>query len=192
MNHALAWDEEHRRRLMFDQPLKAVKEFFADFDDPTAVKVLEVGCGAGSNAVWLANEGFQVHAFDSSPSAITRLLDMDLDRKVKSCVCDATGKFPYPDGMFDVVLDVRVLENLTLVELKKAHQEIVRVMDHGSWFVSVTASVYRDLTKTTCGKVRKTLKGDIVNWLKIAGLEVIEARNQFDGVHDLVVVAWKD
>ena len=33
-------------------------------------KVLEVGCGTGSNALWLAEQGFQVTAVDISPAAV--------------------------------------------------------------------------------------------------------------------------
>jgi SAM-dependent methyltransferase len=32
--------------------------------------VLDVGCGAGENAAWLAEHGFEVHGIDVSPSAI--------------------------------------------------------------------------------------------------------------------------
>ena len=33
-------------------------------------RALEVGCGTGTNAIWLAEKGFQVTAVDSSPTAI--------------------------------------------------------------------------------------------------------------------------
>lgn len=33
-------------------------------------RVLEVGCGTGTNAIWLAERGFEVHAVDVSPRAI--------------------------------------------------------------------------------------------------------------------------
>jgi SAM-dependent methyltransferase len=35
-------------------------------------RALELGCGTGSNAVWLAQQGFEVTAFDLSPVAIER------------------------------------------------------------------------------------------------------------------------
>jgi SAM-dependent methyltransferase len=37
-----------------------------------AVPALELGCGSGNNAVWLAQQGFDVTAVDISPTAIRR------------------------------------------------------------------------------------------------------------------------
>jgi len=38
----------------------------------TAGRALEIGCGTGTNALWLAAQGFQVHALDLAPLAIER------------------------------------------------------------------------------------------------------------------------
>src|SRR5262245_56613997 len=35
-------------------------------------RAIELGCGTGSNAVWLAEQGFDVTAIDISPTAIAR------------------------------------------------------------------------------------------------------------------------
>jgi SAM-dependent methyltransferase len=35
-------------------------------------RALELGCGTGTNAIWLAQQGFDVTAFDISPTAIDR------------------------------------------------------------------------------------------------------------------------
>jgi SAM-dependent methyltransferase len=37
-----------------------------------AERALEIGCGTGTNAVWLAAQGFDVHAVDLAPLAIER------------------------------------------------------------------------------------------------------------------------
>lgn len=37
-----------------------------------AGRALEIGCGTGTNAVWLAKQGFNVHAIDLAPLAIER------------------------------------------------------------------------------------------------------------------------
>ena len=36
----------------------------------TSGRALEVGCGTGTNAIWLAQRGFEVHATDLSPRAV--------------------------------------------------------------------------------------------------------------------------
>ena len=35
-------------------------------------RALEIGCGTGTNALWLAAQGFDVHAIDVAPLAIER------------------------------------------------------------------------------------------------------------------------
>src|SRR5438128_12274807 len=35
-------------------------------------RAIELGCGSGTNAVWLAQQGFEVTAVDLSPLAISR------------------------------------------------------------------------------------------------------------------------
>ena len=37
-----------------------------------AGRALEIGCGTGTNALWLASQGFQVHALDLAPLALER------------------------------------------------------------------------------------------------------------------------
>src|SRR5262245_55172693 len=39
---------------------------------PAPCRTMELGCGTGTNAVWLAQQGFEVTAIDISPTAIER------------------------------------------------------------------------------------------------------------------------
>ena len=38
-------------------------------------RVLDIGCGSGENAIWLAQQGFDVVACDLSPTAVQRAKD---------------------------------------------------------------------------------------------------------------------
>jgi len=47
-------------------------------------KALEIGCGTGDNAIWLAQRGFQVAAVDSSEIAIQKAHEKAADANVQS------------------------------------------------------------------------------------------------------------
>jgi len=66
----LRWDRRYADHSGHRAP--AVPTAFADVEDlfPVSGQALEVACGAGGAAVWLAGRGMTVHAFDVSPVAI--------------------------------------------------------------------------------------------------------------------------
>lgn len=70
-----------------------------DIVDVSLPKVaVDVGCGAGRDALFLVERGFKVHAYDRSDAAIARLSEMGsmyLNEKLFPKVC-SFEKFEYP------------------------------------------------------------------------------------------------
>ena len=69
-------------------------------------RVLEIGCGSGENAIWLAQQGFDVVACDLSPTAIQQAKDKL--PVTDSDVCFLVSDFltePIPDAPFGFVFD---------------------------------------------------------------------------------------
>lgn len=69
-------------------------------------RALEVGCGTGTNALWLASRGLEVTALDLAPRAIERARDK-AGSQVRSCrfaVSDFLADEP-PEGPFQLVFD---------------------------------------------------------------------------------------
>jgi chemotaxis protein methyltransferase CheR len=68
-------------------------------------RALDLGCGEGADAVWLAEDGWQVLAVDISANALNRARDAAAQRDVLSRIrfeChDLSTSFP--DGRFDLV-----------------------------------------------------------------------------------------
>lgn len=206
MNYAQAWEVEHSLREMRDvEPLGPVAAFFQPFliesekdDKKPLPRVLDIGCGQGTNTLWLASKGFRVCGFDSSPSAVQRLLDVftrtrGAARVLPSItIADATKPWPYRSGSFDIAIDVRVLENLNEKEALFAYGQVGRVLKRGGCFFCLTASERRPSRYTTVGVARQI--GDMVlaEWLKAAGLEIMHISREYEGtLEDWRVVAKK-
>jgi SAM-dependent methyltransferase len=103
-------------------------------------RVLDLGCGAGGNLVYLARRGFDVYGIDCSKHAI-KLAREWLDEK-KRCanlrVGDIYKKLPYRNGFFNAVISIRVLHHGRIGQIRHAIREIARVLKPGGLvFVTV-------------------------------------------------------
>jgi SAM-dependent methyltransferase len=69
-------------------------------------EVLDIGCGLGDNAIFLASRGYSVTGLDGSPAAIEKARSRAADAgvTVTFAVADATKLTGY-DGRFDTVID---------------------------------------------------------------------------------------
>jgi SAM-dependent methyltransferase len=105
-----------------------------------AARVLEMGCGTGANVRMLLAEGFDTFGIDASELAIAR--------------CGLTGwnahvgdmrKTPWPDGLFDAVVDVFSSYCLNEEEFKDFLVEVKRLLKPGGRFFSYTPSKASDV-----------------------------------------------
>lgn len=69
---------------------------------PATGKALDLACGLGGNALFMARRGLQVTAWDLSPVAIDRLQRAAADLPIGAEVRDVTALPPLP-GSFDVI-----------------------------------------------------------------------------------------
>ena len=77
---------------------------------PPTGQALDLACGLGGNALFLARRGFKVSAWDISPVAIARLADLAgrLGLEINAQVRDVET-MPFPREAFDVVTVSRFL-----------------------------------------------------------------------------------
>lgn len=84
------WEDEYKDldRSTFGSPSKEVEEIVPFL--PEGAKILDVGCGDGRHALYLAGLGFQVDAFDISANAIAKVdyLKERYHLNISTCVCD--------------------------------------------------------------------------------------------------------
>ncbi|CAK8713362.1 Thiopurine S-methyltransferase (TPMT) [Candidatus Electrothrix laxa] len=69
-------------------------------------KVLDIGCGTGTNAIWLAQQGFEVTGLDISTSAISMAKKKCAEHRVQcKLLADNFLTNPPEPGQFDLIFD---------------------------------------------------------------------------------------
>ncbi len=91
---------------------------------------MDLGCGAGRHAVFLARAGFQVTGLDVSETALAevhgRLGKAELTNV--SLVKHEMSELPFIDEYFDALVSTNVLHHGTGSEIKRALSEVHRVI----------------------------------------------------------------
>ena len=104
-------------------------------------KILEVGCGQGRDAIYFAQLGFDVQAFDISHNAIQSIIKtkekMDLN-KLNVFEHNAIKSLTFPDEYFDFVYSNLALQFFELDLLSKILENISKVMKKNSLFLLST------------------------------------------------------
>jgi SAM-dependent methyltransferase len=118
------YDIETRRRVEDRNPA-LIKEVFA----PS--RVLDVGCGPGFLMLFLAELGIDVQGIDFSPSS-RALAPPEIRDRIT--IGEVTEQH-FDDGSFDLVVCREVLEHLTVLQIRRAVEQLCRA---SSRFVYVT------------------------------------------------------
>ena len=114
-----------------------------DFDGYSGKRVLDVGCGAGTDLVRFAKGGALVSGVDISPSAVALARQNFSQQGLEADLREADGEhLPYADGTFDLVFAHGVVQytpnSRALVEecrrvLKPGGDAIFQVYNRISW-----------------------------------------------------------
>ena len=143
MSEAVRWDERYAkgdapwetgrssselRRVVAEVPIRPCR-------------ALELGCGTGASAVWLAQQGFDVTALDLSTVAIAcaRQRADETGASVRFLVADVLNPPPELAGPFDFVFD-RGCYHVVRDQNLAAYLETLRLFSHpGTWFLLLAA-----------------------------------------------------
>ncbi len=96
------WNERYRSRDQLDlTPARLLVDIASEL---TPGRALDLACGAGRNALWLAQRGWDVTAIDGAEEAIrlVREHDAGIDTRVLDLENDAP--LPFQDESFDLVV----------------------------------------------------------------------------------------
>jgi len=156
-------------------------------------KTIDLGCGAGNYAIYLASIGFDVTGIDISPSAIKMAKEKAKKKGVKCnfLVADVLGDLDEVKETFDFAYDWELLHHIFPEKRKKYVKNVYRILNPGGKYLSVCFSE-KDPQFGGHGNYRKTSLGTILYfssedelrnlfsiYFNIKELKTIETRGKF-------------
>ncbi len=107
----------------------------------TPGKALDLGCGYGRTAIWLAQHGWQVDGVDFVPEAIA-----EATRRAQAAGAAGRARFhtgsvaelDFLDGRYDLAVDVGCLHALTPNQLRRYHAGLKRLLSPGALYLLYT------------------------------------------------------
>jgi SAM-dependent methyltransferase len=145
------WNLEEPTRLLVE---------FVESGAISPCRAVDLGCGAGNYAVWLAAKGFQVTGLDLSTNALRHARRL-ADRAGVDCrfvPADLCGEVSGMDGDFDFAYDWEVLHYVFPEDRETYVRNVHRMLRPGARYLSVCFSE-SDGGFGGEGKFRKTTLG---------------------------------
>jgi SAM-dependent methyltransferase len=156
---------------------KATKKWVESLGLSLGSKILEVGCGTGESACYLATRGYRVSALDNSP----RMLQIAERRAQEEgvtidWVSGSAESIPFPSNFFDVVF----AESVTIfTDAPRALHEYFRVLKPSGMLIDNEMTIIDDLPLAEVGKITDFMNldrlykvGDFSILLQNAGFQV--------------------
>ncbi len=92
------------------------------------LRVLDMGCGTGRHALWLAQAGARVTGIDFSEAMLVKAHEKTTDYSIELIAHDLHQRLPFAAGEFDLVVSGLVLEHIA--DLAHYFSEVARVLDN--------------------------------------------------------------
>jgi SAM-dependent methyltransferase len=126
----------------------------------TPCDVVDLGCGAGNYAVWLAARGFRVTGIDVSPKALELAARLAADSQVdcRFLVADLCAEVGDLHGTFDFAFDWELLHHVFPEQRERYAANVHRLLRAGGRYLSVSFSE-EDPAFGGSGKYRTTPLG---------------------------------
>lgn len=135
------WNSLYSSKDFFGSgPTKLAKLAESTFNKKN-MKILEIGCGQGRDAIFFSTLGHDVHAFDISVNAIDYVKDLKKSLGLENLhvsVHDVEKPLPYPDESFDFVYSNLALQFFNLDKLSNIIENISSVAKKDSIFLLST------------------------------------------------------
>lgn len=160
------WEEKYKTNWGSAYPSEDVIRFVArNFYATTrrCIRILDFGCGTGSNTAYLAREGFDVYAFDGSDAAVNKARELLAQQKLNANImkCDAID-ISYDTEMFDAVIDNAVIYSNITKNIVLMYKKIFNILKINGKMLT-TSLFTKNTTGFDCGKcIEKNTYVDIM------------------------------
>jgi SAM-dependent methyltransferase len=176
IDHALA-ARVARTHWWYRGRRKILARLLRDLDPPLppSARVLEVGCGPGTNAAALQRETGYLVGVDASPLALRLATHAPPEARFDAGVCGDVTRLPFADESFDLALALDVIEHVD--DDAAATRELVRVLRPGA-----VAVIFVPALRVLWGPMddiaehrRRYARRELVSVATDAGLSVLRA-----------------
>ncbi len=126
-------------------------------------RTLDLGCGAGNYAIYLASKGFDVTAIDISTEAI-KIAKQNAKAKNVKCtflVADVTENLPHFGKPFDFIYDWGLLHHVPPEKRTAYTQNVHRILTAKGLYLSLCFN-QKDTAFEGTGKVRQSNRGTTI------------------------------
>ena len=154
---------ENVERFTAREPDVRLVELIREYSNPSAVRVLDLGCAAGRNTVVLAQKGFDVEAVDASEAMVARTRErlapiLGADRAERCVRVGRMHELPWAaDESFDLVVALGIYHCAeSRAEWDRVLSETVRILAPGG---KVLVSVFTPETDLT-GRGTRAVAGE--------------------------------
>lgn len=146
MHSDITWEDHYKNateRLPWDigTPAPELQEAFAELD-MHGHPVLEIGCGTGTNAVWMAQQKCSVVATDVSPTAIELAKEKAAaaEADIKFAVADIIEAAPVPSASVDFVFDRGVFHVMSEEKRQLFAERVAESLRAGGFWLCLAGS----------------------------------------------------
>jgi SAM-dependent methyltransferase len=138
-------------------PEKNLVEFFSQIDTTRVKTAIDIGCGLGTNSLWLSSLGIEVDGIDVSEIAIDAAKnrkDSEVNFKTLNFLDDTSLKESY----YDFVFDRGCIHGMIAEDITKFSTKVSKIIsDNGLW-MSIIGScegpeVYNGPPRRTCSEM---------------------------------------
>lgn len=124
------WDIVDKDNTYWNSPAPEVYYLAENWKSKGFESILDIGCGFGRNAIYLAKQNFHLDGFDLSPTSVLSTKEKAKEQGIDFShfmVADMLS-LPYADNSFDAVLALNVISHTDKQGFDQILKEIKRVL----------------------------------------------------------------
>lgn len=167
------WEEHYRERPPWDTGRVSAElvRRLAQFEIPRG-RAVELGCGTGTNAIWLAQQGFDVTAIDITPTAIAQAeaKAKEAGARVNFVTADVTEP-PDLGEPFPFFFDRGCYHAVRRGNAGGFLRELDRITAPGAWGIVLTGNAREERKPGPPAVSEETLRAELGRFFDFVSLE---------------------